>query len=120
MDPESNELLSQRILDVSPSVEDLKKTTERDVVLHATASSSSRAHGTEAGVVLGSGKSWSSFDVQPSSASSWISTRRHVGSKVLENSRSFSDDGRPKGCPPSRYGSLYEDVSSSTVKGTIW
>ena len=87
---ESSGLLSQKILDVSLSVVDLKKSSECDVVLQNLAQSSGRADGPETGVVLGSGKIRSFFDDPPSSAMSAVSTVRRDGLKDFENSKSSS------------------------------
>ena len=87
---ESSGLLSQKFLDVSLSVVDLKKSSECDVVLQNLAQSSGRADGPETGVVLGSGKIRSFFDDPPSSAISAISKVRRDGLKDFENSESSS------------------------------
>ena len=97
------------------SVERIQESSERDVVLQIVASSSSRADRHVIGVTRGSGKIRSFFDVPPLFTNMEISTMRRDGLKDFGCSECASEVGRS-----SRDGSLYDDVSSSAVRGAIW
>ena len=104
-----------------PSGANLKNTTELvTLFLQDAASSPSRDERFEIEKYSGDDVVLDIISDQPSSDNLWTSTRRRDGLKHLENSRVISEDSCVMEGPTGRDGWLYEGVSYSAIKGSIW